>query len=80
MCVGLLGYIGGCVLVRLLAHPNASTFDITVLVRSAEKAKKLEAFGVTSVVGSYKDTALVERLAEAADVVFSCVGDNIFLM
>ena len=34
----LTGYIGGSVLSRLLEHPSASTFDITVLVRSEEKA------------------------------------------
>lgn len=60
-------------LARLLSHPSANTFDITVIVRLAEKAKKLEQFGVKAVVGSTKDTALVEKLAEEAHVVFSCV-------
>jgi uncharacterized protein YbjT (DUF2867 family) len=68
-----IGYIGGSVLARLLAHPSKDTFAITALVRSEEKAKKLESFGVTPVVGSYKDVALVERLAEQAHVIFSCV-------
>jgi len=69
--IGATGYIGGTVLWRLLSHPSANTFDITVIVRSEEKAKKLEQFGVKPVVGSYKDTKLVEELAEKAHVVFS---------
>ena len=35
------GYLGGSVLSRLLAHPSRDTFEITAIVRSAEKAKKL---------------------------------------
>lgn len=60
-------------LARLLAHPDAKTYDITVLVRSPEKAKKLETFGVKAVVGSFKDSKLVEELSEQAHVIFSCV-------
>ena len=61
-------------LARLLEYPSASTFDITALVRSPEKAKKLELFGVKAVVGSFKDSTLVEGLAENAHVIFSCVS------
>ncbi|KAI0783866.1 hypothetical protein BC629DRAFT_1594001 [Irpex lacteus] len=53
-------------------------FDITVLVRSPEKAKKLEAFDVKSIVGSFEDTALLEQLAENAHVLFSTAdSDNL---
>jgi len=69
--IGATGYIGGSVLHKLLSHPSADTFDITALVRSEEKAKKLEKFGVHSVIGSFNDSALVEKLAENAHVVFS---------
>ena len=69
----LTGYIGGSVLARLLEHPSASTFDITVLVRSEEKAKKFESFGVKTVIGSFKDPALVEKLTGNAHVVFAIV-------
>ena len=67
------GYIGGSVLARLLDHPNANTFEITAIVRSPEKAQKLEKFGVKAVVGSMTDLPLVEKLTEAAHIVFSCV-------
>ncbi|GJE96186.1 NAD(P)-binding protein [Phanerochaete sordida] len=69
--IGATGYIGGSVLAKLLTDPSADTLDITALVRSEDKAAKLEKFGVRTVVGSFKDVALVERLAEAAHVVFS---------
>ncbi len=59
---------------RLLAHPRRNAFVITVLVRSEEKARKLQDFGVTAVVGSIKDAALVARLAEEAHVVFNVVS------
>lgn len=60
-------------LTRLLAQPSAETLDITVLVRSQQKAKTLSSFGVTPIVGSYDDTALVEKLAGDAHVVIDCV-------
>ncbi|GJE96185.1 NAD(P)-binding protein [Phanerochaete sordida] len=69
--IGATGYIGGSVLAKLLKHPSADTFDITALVRSEDKAAKLNKLGVRTVIGSYKDVALVERLSEAAHVVFS---------
>ena len=72
------GYIGGTVLSRLLSHPSRDTFEITALVRSEDKAKKLETFGVKTVVGSFTDLPLVERLAENAHVVFSTVSAGLF--
>ncbi|KAL7278981.1 hypothetical protein ACG7TL_006813 [Trametes sanguinea] len=70
---GATGYIGGAVLQKLLQHPNASTFDITVLVRNAEKAKILESkFGVKVVVGTHQELDKLESLAENAHVVFHC--------
>jgi nucleoside-diphosphate-sugar epimerase len=70
--IGATGYLGGSVLARLITHSNKNSFEITTLVRSEEKARKLEAFGVKPVIGSYKDAALVESLAEKAHVVFNC--------
>lgn len=59
---------------RLLAHSNASAFDITAIVRSPEKAEKLKSFGVTPVVGSLQDLSLLEELTSKAHVVFHCVS------
>ncbi|KAL7278983.1 hypothetical protein ACG7TL_006815 [Trametes sanguinea] len=70
---GATGYIGGSVLERLFKHPSANTFDITVIVRNAEKAKILESkFGVKAVVGTHQDLDKLEVLAENAHVVFHC--------
>ena len=59
---------------RFLKQSNSSSFNITALVRSSEKAKKLETFGVSTVVGSHTDVALVEKLSSKADVVIATVG------
>ena len=59
---------------RFLKHPNAASFNITALVRSSEKAQKLETFGVSPVVGSHTDVALMEKLSANADVVIATVG------
>ena len=67
-------------LLRFLKHPDASSFNITVLVRSPEKAEKLKAFGVNPVVGSHSDTPLVEELAAQADVVIAAVRTSIYLL
>ena len=58
---------------RFLKHPDSSSFDITVLVRSPDKAEKLKAFGVHPVVGSHSDAPLVEELTAQADVVIATV-------
>ena len=65
-------------LLRFLKHPDSSSFNITVLVRSPEKAEKLKAFGVHPVVGSHSDTLLMEELTAQADVVIAVVR-RIFL-
>ncbi|KAF9562656.1 NAD(P)-binding protein [Agrocybe pediades] len=69
---GATGYLGGSVLARLLKHPQASTFKITALVRSADKAEKLKTLGVESILGSYsdKDLSFLTDAAAQADVVF----------
>ncbi|KAI0787434.1 NAD(P)-binding protein [Fomes fomentarius] len=68
---GATGYIGGAVLARLLKHPNASKFDITALVRNADKAKILQSqFGVKAVVGTHQELDKIQALAEQSHVVF----------
>jgi len=69
--MGATGFIGGSVLNRLLAHPDASTFTFTALVRSPVKAELLKQVGVESVIGSLKDAPLVEKLATEADIIIS---------
>lgn len=68
---GATGYIGGSVLTRLINHPDFKSFEITALVRSADKAERLRKFGINVVVGSHKDEALVEQLTSQTDVVIA---------
>ncbi|EJF64808.1 NAD(P)-binding protein [Dichomitus squalens LYAD-421 SS1] len=79
---GATGYIGGAVLARLLSHPSANTFEITTIVRSAEKAKILkEKFGVNAIVGTHAEHDKIESLAENSHVVFHLAdaGDEALL-
>lgn len=69
----LLGYIGGSVLARFLQRPDFSSFNITALVRSPEKADKLRALKVNAVVGSHSDVPLMESLAADSDYVIATV-------
>lgn len=71
----LAGYIGGSVITRFLQRPDIASFNLTALVRSAEKAAKLNALGINTVVGSHSDTPLMESLAADSDVVFSMVSN-----
>ena len=70
------GFVGGSVLAQILKHPKRSELDVTILVRSAEKAKTFETkFGVNkAVVGSNTDLEVVERLASEADITFNVVS------
>ncbi|KAH9949982.1 hypothetical protein B0H21DRAFT_706690 [Amylocystis lapponica] len=66
----------GPVLQRLLQHPHAANFEITALLRSEQKAKILDTYGVHVVVGSLADTDKLESLASHADVVFNCADSD----
>ena len=68
--LGATGYIGGSILQDLLDDPN---YSITALVRSAEKAKNLETFGVKVILGSLDDSDKVQQATAAADIVLHCV-------
>ncbi|WP_343717508.1 NAD-dependent epimerase/dehydratase family protein [Inquilinus sp.] len=64
---GASGYIGGAVAVRLLRDGHR----IRGLVRSPEKAARLQALGIEPVIGDLSDTTLLAREAEAADAVIN---------
>ncbi|OJA15681.1 hypothetical protein AZE42_12945, partial [Rhizopogon vesiculosus] len=63
------GYIGGTVLSALLSNPKTDTFEITALIRSAEKAPLFNSIGVKTVIGSNSDLDTLTSLASEADVV-----------
>jgi hypothetical protein len=68
-----LGYIGGSVLQRLLDHPKRDTFEITALVRGADKAKLLNTLGVKTVVASLSDLDKLTEIAAASSIVIHTV-------
>ncbi|MFC6355806.1 NAD-dependent epimerase/dehydratase family protein [Luethyella okanaganae] len=59
LLTGATGYIGSSVLSGLLA----AGYEVTALVRTAEKAAQLEGSGATALVGDAGDAELVRRLA-----------------
>lgn len=62
---GASGYIGGSVAAALLAAGH----EVSGLVRSAHKAERLRALGITPVPGQLNDGACLAREARAADAV-----------
>ncbi|KAF5346667.1 hypothetical protein D9758_013214 [Tetrapyrgos nigripes] len=71
LVTGATGYIGGSILSRFLSRPDFAAFDIRVLVRSPEKAKKLEALGFKSIIGSHTDKAVMVKAVSEVDVVIA---------
>ncbi|MBF4633766.1 NAD-dependent epimerase/dehydratase family protein [Agreia pratensis] len=71
---GATGYIGSAVLRQLRLQGR----DVTALVRSPEKAAKIEALGATAVIGDITDTELVTEQAIASDGVIhlAAPGDD----
>jgi len=67
---GASGYIGGSVAAHLLAAGHA----VSGLVRSAEKADAVGAFGIEPVMGTLDDAAILARAAREADVVINAAS------
>jgi hypothetical protein len=61
------------VLQRLLDHPKRDTFEITGLVRNADKANLLNTLGVNTIVASLSDLDKLTDFAAASDVVIHTV-------
>lgn len=69
---GASGFIGGAVAVALIAAGHR----VRGLVRSAEKAGLVTAFGIEPVVGSLDDAALLQAEARAADAVVNAASSD----
>ncbi|TFK83316.1 NAD(P)-binding protein [Polyporus arcularius HHB13444] len=76
--LGGTGYLGGALLSHFLTSDFfAQKFDITVLVRSPEKARRLETeYNVKVSIGSLDDTDKVEQLSEQAHAVWSLANSD----
>jgi nucleoside-diphosphate-sugar epimerase len=69
---GATGYIGGAVAVRLLEEGH----KVSGLARSPEKAAELVRFGITPILGSLEDTALLTSEARRADAVINAADSD----
>ena len=69
-CTGASGYIGGSV----AAYLAAAGHQVTGLVRSAEKADAVRAFGIEPLIGTLDDTQVLSRAAQAADLVINAAS------
>ncbi|HMM90292.1 NAD-dependent epimerase/dehydratase family protein [Bradyrhizobium sp.] len=69
-CTGASGYIGGSVAARLASAGH----QVTGLVRSAEKADAVRAFGIVPVLGTLEDGEILAQAARAADVVVNAAS------
>ena len=72
-----IGYVGGTVLSCLLARPGAATIQITALLRSAEKAVELQAFGISTPVLPKDRIDSLKTLASLARVVLFMVSPSL---
>ena len=71
---GYPGYIGGSALAHLIQHPKRAEHEITIHLRSAEKAKVFEKLGFKTVLGSLDDVVDLEKFAAESDIVFQTVS------
>lgn len=69
---GANGFIGGAAACALIAAGHT----VRGLVRSAEKAELVRAFGIEPVVGSLDDAALLQAEARAADAVINAASSD----
>jgi nucleoside-diphosphate-sugar epimerase len=69
-CTGASGYIGGSV----AAHLASAGHQVSGLVRSAEKADAVRAFGIAPVMGTLDDGDILAQAARAADVVVNAAS------
>ncbi|KAJ8072715.1 hypothetical protein PM082_016274 [Marasmius tenuissimus] len=76
LVTGATGYIGGAVVDKFLARPDAPSLDIRAVVRSPEKGEKLKAFGITPIIGSHDDEDLMVKAASQVDVVLAMADSD----
>ncbi|MBZ9784194.1 NAD-dependent epimerase/dehydratase family protein [Pseudomonas sp. REP124] len=69
---GAAGFIGGSIATGLIQAGHS----VTGLVRNAEQADELKALGITPVVGTLDDSALLAEQAKAADAVINAASSD----
>ena len=69
---GAAGFIGGSIATGLVRAGH----QVTGLVRSAEQANELSALGISPVIGTLDDSALLAAQARAADAVINAASSD----
>ncbi|WP_434695950.1 NAD-dependent epimerase/dehydratase family protein [Pseudomonas sp. Z1-14] len=69
---GAAGFIGGSIATGLVRAGH----QVTGLVRNAEQADELSALGITPVIGTLEDSALLIKQARAADAVVNAASSD----
>ena len=69
---GAAGFIGGSIATGLVEAGH----QVTGLVRSPEQADELQAIGITAVIGTLDDKALLAEQARAADAVINAASSD----
>ncbi|KAB0480023.1 Nucleoside-diphosphate-sugar epimerase [Pseudomonas reinekei] len=69
---GAAGFIGGSIATGLIKAGHS----VTGLVRNAEQADELKTLGITAVIGTLDDSALLADQARAADAVISAASSD----
>ncbi|MDN5485351.1 MAG: NAD(P)H-binding protein, partial [Pseudomonas sp.] len=69
---GAAGFIGGSIATGLV---NAG-HHVTGLVRSAEQAAEMTALGITPVIGTLDDAAVLTEQAQKADAVINAASSD----
>ncbi|MDD0999954.1 NAD-dependent epimerase/dehydratase family protein [Pseudomonas sp. TNT2022 ID1044] len=69
---GAAGFIGGSIATGLIKAGHS----VTGLVRNAEQADELKALGITPVIGTLDDSALLADQARAADAVINAASSD----
>ncbi|KAF9069207.1 hypothetical protein BDP27DRAFT_1325799, partial [Rhodocollybia butyracea] len=73
LLTGVTGYVGGSVLTRFAERPDYDSLDIRCIVRSPEKAERINAIfpNVAPIVGSHSDIPLMAKAASEVDIVIA---------
>ena len=69
---GAAGFIGGSIATGLVRAGH----NVTGLVRSTEQANELRELGITPVIGTLDDSALLAEQARAADAVINAASSD----
>ena len=70
------GYVGGCALAHLIQHSKWAEYEITIHLRSTEKARAFEKLGFKTVIGSLDDVVDLEKLVAQSDIIFQIVSSS----